>query len=52
MNTNRINQYSESDATNAGGAEMFFLFLFESGTAGGERRDYGKVFKLRGPAGD
>lgn len=52
MNTNRINQYSESDDTNAGGAEMFFLFLFESGTAGGERRDYGKVFKLRGPAGD
>lgn len=34
MNTNRTNQYSESDDTNAGGAELFFLFLFESGTAG------------------
>ncbi|MBD5473894.1 MAG: hypothetical protein HDR20_13670 [Lachnospiraceae bacterium] len=52
MNTNRINQYSESDDTNTGGAEMFFLFLCESNIAGGERRDYGKVFKLRRPAGD
>ena len=31
---------------------MFFMFLFESRTAGGERSHYGKVFKLRGPAGD
>ena len=31
---------------------MFFLFLCESRTAGGERRHYGKIFKLRGPTGD
>lgn len=43
MNANRINNSSESGNTNAGGAEMFFLFLFESGIANGERRDYGKV---------
>lgn len=38
MNTNRINHHGESDDTNAGRAEMFFLF-FESGTAVGGKRE-------------
>ena len=52
MITNRINYSSESDDTNAGRAEMFFLFFNRTSAAGGERRQYGKVLKLGGPAGD
>ena len=44
--TNRINYSSESDDTNAGRAEMFFLFFNRTSAAGGERRQYGKVLKL------
>ena len=43
MITNRINYSSESDDTNAGRAEMFFLFFNRTSAAGGERRQYGKV---------
>ncbi len=32
--------------TNAGRAEMFFLFFNRTSAAGGERRQYGKVLKL------
>ncbi|MBT9641241.1 MULTISPECIES: hypothetical protein [Lachnospiraceae] len=46
MITNRINYSSESDDTNAGRAEMFFLFFNRTSAAGGERRQYGKVLKL------
>lgn len=46
MITNRINYSSESDDTNAGRAEMFFLFLTELQQLAGERRQYGKVLKL------
>jgi hypothetical protein len=44
--TNRINYSSESDDTNAGRTEMFFLFFNRTSAAGGERRQYGKVLKL------
>jgi len=37
--TNRIKYKGESDDTRAGGAEMFFLFLCGSMTAGGGRRE-------------
>ena len=45
MITNRINYSSESDDTNAGRTEMFFLFFNRTSAAGGERRQYGKVLK-------
>ncbi|MFR2604467.1 MAG: hypothetical protein ACLTAX_03940 [Waltera sp.] len=46
MITNRINYSSESDDTNAGRTEMFFLFFNRTSAGGGERRQYGKVLKL------
>ena len=41
-----VNYSSESDDTNAGRTEMFFLFFNRTSAAGGERRQYGKVLKL------
>lgn len=43
MNTNRINHSSESDDTNAGGAERFFPFLlWEQNSRRGKESHYHK----------